>query len=146
MAEREKKSRTSLGSGVRYAQLVFGEFSPCSGGARETKRGIKHLTITWNRTAFGCPRLALFSPAVYSGFAVKQPFVNVEEKIDRFVGRRTQTPDGWRAGMQLQQAAAQFHKTFKHRWMPKGVYRFKTHEEADEWMMKMPARSGLPKT
>jgi hypothetical protein len=33
---------------------------------------------------------------------VKQPFVNVEEKIDRFVGRRTQTPDGWKAGMQLQ--------------------------------------------
>jgi len=24
---------------------------------------------------------------------VKQPFVNVEEKIDRLVGRRTQTPD-----------------------------------------------------
>jgi hypothetical protein len=48
--------------------------------------------------------------------------------------------------MQLQLAAAQFHKTFKHRWMPKGVYRFKTHEEADEWMMKMLARSDLPKT
>ena len=29
----------------------------------------------------------------YTGVAVKQPFINVEEKIDRFVGRRTQTPD-----------------------------------------------------
>jgi hypothetical protein len=89
--------------------------------------------------------LALRGGAKYDG-VVKRPFVNVEEKIERFVGRRTQTPDGWRAGMQLQEAAAQFHKTFKHRWMPKGVYRFKTHEEADEWMMKMLARSGLPRT
>ncbi len=48
--------------------------------------------------------------------------------------------------MQLQKTAAQLHQTFKHRWMPKGVYRFKTHEEADEWMTKMLARSGLPKT
>lgn len=84
--------------------------------------------------------------AVYSENAVKQPFVNVEEKIDRFVGRRTKTPDSLRAGMQLQETAAQLHKAFKHRWAPKGVYRFKTHEEADEWMIKMLARSGLTKT
>jgi len=77
---------------------------------------------------------------------VKQPFINVEEKIDRFVGRRTGTPDGLRAGMQLQETAAQLHKAFKHRWWPKGVYRFKTHEEADEWMMRMLARSSPAKT
>jgi hypothetical protein len=77
---------------------------------------------------------------------VKQPSINVEEKIDRFVGKRTGTPDGLRAGMQLQETAAQLHKAFKHRWMPKGVYRFKTHEEADAWMTKMLARSSLPKT
>jgi len=29
----------------------------------------------------------------YSKDAVKEPFINVEEKIDRFVGRRTKTPD-----------------------------------------------------
>jgi len=77
---------------------------------------------------------------------VKQPIVNVEEKIDRFVGRRTLEPDSLRAGMQLQETSAQLHQSFKHRWMPKGVYRFKTHEEADEWMIQMLARSGLPKT
>jgi len=38
------------------------------------------------------------------------------------------------------------HRAFKHRWMPKGVYRFKTPEEADAWMTQMLARSGLPKT
>jgi hypothetical protein len=84
--------------------------------------------------------------AAYPLIAVKQPFVNVEEKIDRFVGRRTGTPDSWKAGMQLQETAVQLHKSFKHRWMPKGVYRFKTHEEADEWMIKMLARSSKAKT
>ena len=37
---------------------------------------------------------------------MKQPFINVEEKIDRFVGRRTLTPDSWQAGMQLQALGA----------------------------------------
>ena len=77
--------------------------------------------------------------------AVKPPFINVEEKIDRFVGRRTLSPDSMRAGMQLQETAAQLHKAFKHHWRPRGVYRFKTHEEADAWMTKMLARSGLTK-
>ena len=77
---------------------------------------------------------------------MKQPHINVEEKIDRLVGKRTQTPDSLNAGMQLQSLGAELHKSFKHRWAPKGVYRFKTHEEADEWMIKMLARSGMPKT
>jgi hypothetical protein len=77
--------------------------------------------------------------------AVKPPFINVEEKIDRFVGRRTQSPDSLQTGRQLQVTAVQLHKTLKHRWAPKGVYRFKTHEEADAWMTKMLARSSLPK-
>jgi hypothetical protein len=91
-------------------------------------------------------RLALSEAAAYGDKAVKQPIVNVEERIDRCVGRRATAPDSWRAGMQMQETAAQLHRSFKHRWMPKGVYRFKTHEEADAWMMKMLARSGLPKT
>lgn len=77
---------------------------------------------------------------------MKQPFINVEEKIDRFVGRRTQTPDGLKAGMQMQAAGLEFHRAFKHRWLAKGVHRFKTHEEADAWMIKMLVRSGMTKT
>jgi hypothetical protein len=92
------------------------------------------------------PRLAPADGAAYVRGALKQPLINVEEEIDRFVGRRTDTPDGLRAGMQLQATAAQLHEAFQHRWCPKGVYRFKTHEEADVWMTKMLARSGLPKT
>ena len=101
--------------------------------------------ISWARRC-GWQPLALVGIATYADAAVKQPFINVEEKIDRFVGRRTQTPDSWQAGMQLQALVVELHKSFKHRWMPKGVYRFKTHEEADAWMTKMLARSSLPKT
>jgi hypothetical protein len=81
--------------------------------------------------------------SAYAVSVVKPPLINVEEKIDRFVGRRTKMPDGLNAGMQLQSLGAELHKTFKHRWCPKGVYRFKTHEEADAWMTKMLARSGM---
>jgi hypothetical protein len=77
---------------------------------------------------------------------VKQPFINVEEKIDKVVGRRTRTPDAFAYGMQLQSLAVDLHRSFKHRWAPKGVYRFKTHEEADEWMIRMLARSQIPRT
>jgi hypothetical protein len=46
-------------------------------------------------------------------------------------------------GMALQALGAELHKSFKHHWCPKGVYRFQTHEEADAWTMKMLARSGM---
>ncbi len=77
---------------------------------------------------------------------MKRPFINVGEKIDRFVGKRTKTPDSLAAGMQLQETALELHRAFNHHWCPRGVYRFKTHEEADAWMTKMLARSGMPKT
>jgi hypothetical protein len=77
---------------------------------------------------------------------VKQPFINFEEKIDKVVGRRTRSPDPFEAGMKLQTLAVELHRSIKHRWAPKGVYRFKTHEEADEWMNRMLARSQIPKT
>jgi hypothetical protein len=72
---------------------------------------------------------------------VKPPFINVEEKIDKVVGRRTQTPEAFKSGMQLQALAVELHRSLKHRWAGKGVYRFNTHEEADEWMNRMLARS-----
>ena len=76
---------------------------------------------------------------------MKEPRINFEEKIDRRVGRRKEPADSLKAGMQLQAAAVEFHRALKHRW-PKGVYRFKTHEEADQWMMKMLAKSDQNKT
>ena len=72
---------------------------------------------------------------------MKQPLINLEEKIDKIVGRRTRTPEAFKSGMQLQCLAVELHRSLGHRWAPKGVYRFKTHEEADEWMNRMLARS-----
>jgi hypothetical protein len=82
----------------------------------------------------------------YDRFVVKEPSINVEEKIAKVIGRRTKTPDAWESGMKLQCLAAQLHASFKQRWAPKGVYRFKSHEEADEWMNRMLARSQIRKS
>jgi hypothetical protein len=82
----------------------------------------------------------------YSWQVVKQPIINFEETIDKVVGRRTRTPDGFKSGMKLQSLAVELHRSFNERWAPKGVYRFRTHEEADEWMYRMLARSQIPKT
>jgi len=46
--------------------------------------------------------------------------------------------------MKLQSLAVELHRSFKQRWAPKGVCRFKTHEEADEWMNRMLARLPPP--
>jgi len=88
-------------------------------------------------------------PAGLPSCPVKQPFVNLEDKIDKIdkiVGRRTRTPDAFKSGMQLQSLAVQLHRSLGHRWARKGVYRFKTHEEADEWMNRMLARSQTQKS
>lgn len=77
---------------------------------------------------------------------MKPPFINVEEKIDKVVGRRTKTPDAWQSGMKLLASSAKLHVALGHHWAPKGVYRFETHEEADEWMLQMLVRSDLPRS
>jgi hypothetical protein len=82
----------------------------------------------------------------YPWLVVKEPFINVGDKIDKVVGRRTRTPDAFASGMKLQSLAVELHRSLKQRWAPKGVYRFKTHEEADEWMNRMLARSQIRKT
>ena len=90
--------------------------------------------------------LAVGGPGAYPCPVVKPPFINLEEKIDKVVGRRTRTPDGLQTGMQLQRLAVELHRSLLHRWAPKGVYRFRTHEEADEWMNRMLARSQIRET
>ena len=84
--------------------------------------------------------LALSSRAVYSRNAVKQPPINVEEKIDRLVGRRTKTPDALSTATSNKANASAWRKAFGGARIPRGVYRFKTHEEADQWLCQMIAR------
>ncbi len=63
------------------------------------------------------------------------PVVNIEENIGKTVGRRRMgdplvVPRGDRERKRGMQRAGFFPR------IPRGVYRFKTFEEADEWMMK----------
>lgn len=74
---------------------------------------------------------------------VKKPFINVEEKIDRFVGRRTRTPDALSTATSNKAQAIAWRRAFGGIRVPRGVHRFKTHEEADEWLWRMISR---PKT
>jgi hypothetical protein len=71
---------------------------------------------------------------------VKQPLINVEEKIDRFVGRRTQRPDGLSTKTSNKADSIVWRKSFGGVRVPRGVHRFKTHEEADQWLWRMIAR------
>jgi hypothetical protein len=71
---------------------------------------------------------------------MKRPSINVEEKIDRVVGVRTKTPDALSIVNSQKSAAAKWRKAFGGVRIPRGVHRFKTHEEADRWLWRMIAR------
>lgn len=69
-----------------------------------------------------------------------KPIINLEETPDKVVGRRGAPADPFQTAMGLQKLAADLQKAFGNSFVPKGVFRFRTHEEADEWMWKMLAR------
>lgn len=87
-----------------------------------------------------CHRLAHSGRQAYAGSVVKTPFVNVEEKIDRFVGRRTQVADALSTRFSTKTDAIAWRRAFGGVRVPRGVHRFKTHEEADQWLWRMIAR------
>lgn len=86
------------------------------------------------------PALALLRGAAYSQHAVKQPFIDAEEKIDRMVGKRAKPTDGLSTVTSHKADAIAWRRSFGGVRVPRGVYRFKTHEEADEWLWRMIAR------
>ncbi|MEO6741328.1 MAG: hypothetical protein ABIP20_13840 [Chthoniobacteraceae bacterium] len=65
-----------------------------------------------------------------------KPAINYEEKIGKTVGRRTAPKDMFAYGMALQKNGAALAKGLRLRGVPKGVFRFRSHEEADAWLMK----------
>jgi len=71
---------------------------------------------------------------------VKQTSINVEETIDRLVGRRTKTPEALSTATSSRADAIAWRKAFGGIRVPRGVHRFKTHEEADEWLWRMICR------
>jgi hypothetical protein len=70
-----------------------------------------------------------------------EPVINFEEKIGKTVGKRKAPKDAFAYAMGLQRTGVALSRSFKHGGLcPRGVYRFKTHEEANAWMLKMLSR------
>jgi hypothetical protein len=59
--------------------------------------------------------------------------VNLEEKIGKWVGRKDAGDDPFAAYARLLRISKGLVSTTPY---PRGVFRFKTHEEADEWKWK----------
>jgi len=70
-----------------------------------------------------------------------KPVVNLDETFGKVVGRRQPPADGLTVtpAQQAQDARAWKNalRTFP---IPKGVYRFRTHEKADAWLWQMLTR------
>jgi hypothetical protein len=66
-----------------------------------------------------------------------EPIINLEETIGKTVGKRRPPRDFAKAAVELQNASVGFHRAFKNPFLPKGVYRFRSHEEAEAWQWKM---------
>ena len=84
--------------------------------------------LAWNRLA------------AYADSVVKPPVVNIEEKIDRFVGRRTRMADALSTRFSNKAASIASRKVFGGVRVPRGIHRFKTHAEAEEWLWRMISR------
>jgi hypothetical protein len=68
-----------------------------------------------------------------------KPIINIQENIGKTVGRRRGIVDPLSPGTTKAQMVA-WKRAFGTPHLPKGVFRFKTHEEADAWMLKMLTR------
>ncbi len=61
--------------------------------------------------------------------------INIEETIGKTVGRR-RPPNHLCPKAHSIKRSKDWFKAFPVGYTPRGVFRFKTHEEADEWMRK----------
>lgn len=71
---------------------------------------------------------------------VKEPPNAFGENIDRLVGRRTRMPDALSTKTSNKADSIAWRKALGGVRVPRGVYRFKTHEEADQWLWRMITR------
>ncbi|MCU0748772.1 MAG: hypothetical protein MUF13_04410 [Akkermansiaceae bacterium] len=61
--------------------------------------------------------------------------INLEESIGKQVGRRKPPTDPLRVASDLNQLATGLLAASGNKLPRRGVFRFHTHEEADQWMM-----------
>jgi hypothetical protein len=59
--------------------------------------------------------------------------INLQDPIGKWVGRK-RPQDGVAYGVKLQEAAATYQESAGFRVGKKGVFRFRSHEEADQWL------------
>jgi len=71
---------------------------------------------------------------------MQETWINLEETIGKTVGRRRRPADPLKSALAWQNTVVDLHKAFGNKMFPKGVYRFRSHEEADEWAWKMLTR------
>ena len=71
-----------------------------------------------------------------------KPVVNLEETPGKTVGRRQPPADSlaMSEAQRIEDARA-WKKALRTFPIPKGVYRFRTHEEADQWLWQMLTRA-----
>lgn len=102
---------------------------------------IASITEMWSVPRRRSPEVCFASGVAARYPAAMKTVINMDENIGKTVGRRTALRDGFSYGMGMQRLCNQLSKSFQSRGLcMKGVFRFKTHEEADEWMLKMLAR------
>lgn len=68
------------------------------------------------------------------------PVVNVDEDVVRTVGRRPRPADPLSVASSRRSDARAWQRVFGGVRVARGVYRFHSHEEADEWMWQTIAR------
>jgi len=70
---------------------------------------------------------------------VNQPrtVINLEETIGKTVGRRKPPVDPLRVASDMNRVATGLLNASGHKLPRRGVFRFRTHEEADQMMMTM---------
>ena len=66
--------------------------------------------------------------------------INLDDPIGKVVGRRRGPANALDTKYSSKQQARAWRRAFPTPFVPKGVYRFRSHEEADEWLMKMITR------
>lgn len=70
-----------------------------------------------------------------------KPIINLDEMPGKVVGRRSPPSDALViTEAQRAKDARAWKRAFGGLPIPKGVYRFRTHEEADEWLWQMMTR------
>jgi hypothetical protein len=113
-------------------------------GDDRLKSHIRRLMEDWPEVQLAPLRLVSPKDLDYTASVVKQPLVNLEENVARVVGRRLRLPDPLSVRMSRKQDAVAWRRAFGGVKVPRGVYRFHTHQEADAWLWQMicrPSRS-----